>query len=84
MAIDSVKKRLSILALSRFWRGAGVVPNSTIDQEDRQSIGRIYSGILVDEIEEVEDTSRSCGQMGNSLINDIIIGPDCNLIDVDD
>lgn len=45
MAIDSEVKRKSIAAINLYAIGPVVVPDSTIDQADRQVIGYSYSGI---------------------------------------
>jgi len=49
MAIDSSKKRKSIAAISLLAVGPVVVPDSTIDQADRQVVGYSYSGIAAGE-----------------------------------
>lgn len=45
MAIDSEVKRKSIAAIATPWNGPVVVPDSTIDNPDRQAIGWSYAGI---------------------------------------
>lgn len=61
MAIDSEVKRKSAATVGAIWNGPSVVPNSTIDQADRQHIGWSYSGITADEP----------GGGGFSIINDM-------------
>lgn len=45
-AIDSREKRQSIAVLGNPWAGALPTPNGTPDQEWRQELGFLYSGIL--------------------------------------
>lgn len=45
MAIDSEVKRKSIAGVAQFFRPRIVVPDSTIDNPDRQAIGWVYAGI---------------------------------------
>ena len=47
MAIDSAEKRRSILGLMIRVPGIGVTPDSSRDQEWRQEVAGLYSGILV-------------------------------------
>lgn len=49
MAIDSEVKRKSAATVAAVWNAPSVVPNSTIDNPDRQHIGWSYSGIVADE-----------------------------------
>lgn len=48
MAIDSEIKRKSIAAIAAPYIGAVIVPDSTIDNPDRQAIAYSYSGITAD------------------------------------
>lgn len=46
MAIDTAEKRKSIAGLHLYAGGPGVTNNATKDQEWRQEVGYLYSGIL--------------------------------------
>ena len=48
MAVDTLEKRASIIALSLYSMGPSVQADGTIDTEDRQIIGYGYSGIAAD------------------------------------
>lgn len=56
MAIDTATKRAS--ALNTFLGALPPLPDSTIDQGDRQTLLRCYSGILADTTATVINTLR--------------------------
>lgn len=45
MAIDTATKRGSAININSPWRGLWPIPDSTIDQGDRQMVAYMYSGI---------------------------------------
>lgn len=47
MAIDTQRKRQSIAAISAYFIGPAIVPDSSFAQGDRQAIGYGYYGINV-------------------------------------
>ncbi len=47
MAIDTQRKRQSIVAISAYFLGPAIVPDSSFAQGDRQTIGYGYYGINV-------------------------------------
>jgi hypothetical protein len=48
MAIDTERKRKSIVSIGQRQVGPGVVPDGSFDQADRQAIGYSYAGIAAE------------------------------------
>lgn len=66
MAIDSRIKRQAVISVARPWLPARIVPDGTISQFDRQTIGHGYGGILAG---EAVDTSAGFICARNAAVN---------------